>query len=237
MIGHTKKKIISTLFIWLPLLAFGLQSIPAQAQDEAPSEDEKKQILEAATEQLYAAEWTIQVTPMIGKKEDRKSEQDVIKLVNGKLHSDKFAKEGFEDSNVTVTVGDDRMIVVETMQRNKEEAVIFWRGELVADVLKGVISKQAPEQTSLSYSFKGSQTATVKPEPEPEPVPPEPQPEAVAELAVEGSEPVQDDLTGEAAIEPPITEDLPAEEDVKEESGGGGIFSDVFSGGKKDKRG
>lgn len=151
------------------------------AQEGEISAEEKAKLLSKAKERLESTIWEIDVTPMWGKKADRKSTRDKLTLVGGTLHSEAMKKDGYEDSNFTLMIGDDRAAVFETMQRNDKEAMVFWRVELTETDIRGVMSVQKPEEQPLSYSFRGAQTGVVEKE-----VPPPPPPviEAPAEEAV-----------------------------------------------------
>lgn len=184
------------------LLVPSLLPIPAVLAQEAPeaviSPEEKEKILKAAKARLDATIWDIDVTPMWGKKADRKSTRDKLTLVGGTLHSEAMAKDGYADSNFTLTVGDDRVAVFETMQRNDKDAMVFWRVELTEDDIRGVMSVQKPEEAALSYSFRGAQTGVVEKE-----VPPPPAPVVEAPAVEAAGDAAQAAVTeaGAAAVE------------------------------------
>jgi hypothetical protein len=133
-----------------------------------------------------------------------------------------LAKKGYGTSNYTLTVGDDGIPVFETMQRNAEDGVVFWRGELVEGKIRGVISVQIPKEPSASFGFRGVQAGevseipaeTVEPQPEPVPETVDPTVEAVAESVAAVTEEPAEAVTEEIlpAAETAVEEVAPVEE-------------------------
>jgi|GEM_PF-2534828 len=167
----------------LILIAFAVAIQPAYAEGGLKPEEIEK-ISSEAQKTLNGFTWNLEVTSMAAKKEDRKAVQDIVIFKDGKMSSEGLQKKGFGTSNYTLTVGDDGVPVFETMQRDTEEGVAFWRGELVEGKIRGVISVQAPKTPATTFGFHGQKAGEATEIPA-ERV--EPQPEPVAET-VEGTE-------------------------------------------------
>ena len=137
----------------------------AQAQTAAPAREAKPdtKALEQAAKQrrdaqqrkmaeLNNTEWQIELTPLGGKG---KKETDVVAFKDSQISFAAYMKKGFPATNFTLTVGDDGMVVWETMQGSEKAGTAFWRGEMSKDMqsMRGILSYQMDAKTKTDYSF------------------------------------------------------------------------------------
>ena len=113
--------------------------------------------------QLNDTRWTIELAPMSGERSeqpkrkptDTLSFSGATKTNNGQISSERLAKEGFEPSNFTLSVGDDNIPIWETMQSKPDGSNAFWRGELHGEKMSGILSRHAADGTAQDFSFVG----------------------------------------------------------------------------------
>ncbi len=135
---------------------------PAAAEAQAAVSDAAAKAAKGnqVMEKLNGTEWTIELTPMYGGK-PKQPLSDTLQFVRGKVTAAGLAKDSYVPSNCTVTVGDDGVPVWETMQTSENKGVVFWRGELHGDTMRGILSKHPVEGNTEDYSFAGKQSGTV----------------------------------------------------------------------------
>ncbi len=188
-------------FMLLVLMAMAQPAFAEEAKGLKPEDIAK--LSEEAQKTLNGFAWTLEVSPSGVKKEDRKSTPDTLIFKDGKMSSEGLAKKGYGTSNYTLSIGDDGIPVFETMQRDENEGVAFWRGELVDGQIRGVISVQKAKEPAISFGFHGVKVGEASEIPA-ERV--EPQPEIIPETVV--PEPVA------IAPEVPVAAELPTESAV-----------------------
>ena len=155
--------------------------VPGLAQAKKNEEKEKAQaVSEAAARRavreketasrLNETEWEIQLSSLSGgqKKEPLK---DTLRFEKGKVSSQWLVGSGYPSTNYTLTAGEDGSVVWETMQTREGEGVAFWRGELSADAMRGILSKHPQKGDAIDYSFSGRMTGKITPPPVVENVP------------------------------------------------------------------
>ncbi len=136
----------------------GLSEAPAAAASPAAPEAKKvdtskmRELREKKRDELKNTQWDIDVMALSGKGAKQK---DIIIFSDNKFSSEEFAKSGFKESNYTLTVQDNGLVVVETMQTNDKEGSIFWRIEFDSSLAscKGVMSRQLSGNKTDDYSF------------------------------------------------------------------------------------
>lgn len=107
--------------------------------------------IEKAKETLSKQQWTIELYSSTGKK--GKPERDVLTFSDGKISSKNLSSEGYSATNYTLTIQEDKTIVWETMQTNEKAGVVFWRGELRDNVMRGMLSIRPLEKEPQDFSF------------------------------------------------------------------------------------
>lgn len=130
--------------------------------------DEKAKRKKEVVAMLSGTTWDVELFPMDDPK--KKAIKDVVSFENGKLKSKTFAVEGYNDSNLTVTIEDDGKAIWETMQSHESKGPIFWRGELADKAVNGVLSRQTKEGATEAYSLRGVQSGTFEAAPVAPPV-------------------------------------------------------------------
>lgn len=132
-------------------------SPPAASPAATALQKPNKSTLEKeAAARLNGTEWSLELTPMQGEKPKRPL-TDALRFTEGKIESKALSSQGYPVSNYTLTVGDDGIPVWETMQTSKTEGVVFWRGELHDEHMRGVLSKHPLKGDAQDYSFSGTQ--------------------------------------------------------------------------------
>ena len=127
----------------------------------------------AVMEKLNGTEWAIELSPMYGGKA-KPALKDSLRFDNGQITSASLSKEGYAGTNCTVTVGEDGVPVWETMQTSEGKGVVFWRGELYGDTMRGILSKHPIEGNTEDYSFTGKQSGAAAAPSAAEPAPAQP---------------------------------------------------------------
>ena len=146
------------------LAAPAVDAAAQQAAQKAAAQKTKHQ--QDALAQLNDTRWTIELSPMTGERSeppkrkptDTLSFSGATKTNNGHIASERLAKEGFEPSNFTLSVGDDNIPIWETMQSKPDGSNAFWRGELHGEKMSGILSRHAADGTAQDFSFVGQPT-------------------------------------------------------------------------------
>ncbi len=81
---------------------------------------------------------------------------DTVIFDNGRVSS--TGLNGYAPSSFTVKADKAGATTWEAMQTNPQEGVVFWRGELKGDEMRGSLSKQPIEGSAEDYSFIGRET-------------------------------------------------------------------------------
>ncbi len=118
------------------------------------SMDAKLEAEKRAREALNGTQWVLELAPMSGEKEKRPT-QDTVRFQGGTITSEKLSSEGFPTTNFSITIGGDGVTVWETMQTAKDNTVIFWRGELHGETMRGLLSRHAASGAVTDWSFSG----------------------------------------------------------------------------------
>jgi len=158
-----RKVVLATVVFGLVFAPYALvgavdrQAEKSKAKMEAEKtvqELAKRQAAQKATDLLNSKEWIIYLYPSgvsLGKKLPVIS--DVLTFKGGKVSSKVFSAKGFMESNYTMTVYDNGLVVWETMQATEQEDLAFWRGELRGADLTGVMNMHAASGLIEEYSF------------------------------------------------------------------------------------
>jgi hypothetical protein len=103
--------------------------------------------------ELNNTQWELTVKPLSGKGKEQKN---TLIFQDHMFSSEEFLKKGFQPSNYTLTVLDNGVVVVETMQTSEKEGLIFWRVEFDEPLTtcKGVFSRQLPHSKSEDFSLR-----------------------------------------------------------------------------------
>lgn len=114
--------------------------------------DKDRMLREKKKSALNNSQWDVVVTALSGKG---LKQNDVLTFYENKFSSDAYSKIGFNASNYTMTLQENGMAVVETMQTSEKEGIIFWRIELDPSVTecRGVLSRQLSTNKTEDYSF------------------------------------------------------------------------------------
>jgi hypothetical protein len=102
-------------------------------------------------ERLEGSTWAVEMRPMAG---DGKPSKDTLTFKDRQLTSSQLSKEGYGSSNFSLRA-EGEAVIWETMQ-SKEGAAAFWRGEVMGETVRGVLSKKVGEGPSADYSFGGT---------------------------------------------------------------------------------
>lgn len=124
----------------------------AAAPEQLPSrEDEVRAKMEGTS-------WALEVSPLSGAGKI-KEQKDTVSFTARQVTSEKLSKAGYPSSNYSVTIGDDGVVVWETMQTKDGAGVAFWRGEFHDATMRGVLSKHPLEGAAEDFSFVGREVA------------------------------------------------------------------------------
>ncbi len=114
--------------------------------------NKEKLLREKKKSALNNSQWDIEVVALNGRGPKQK---DILVFRDNKFSSENYLKQGFKDSNYTLTLLENDMAVVETMQTADKGGIIFWRIEFNTEVTvcKGVLSRQVTNVKTEDYSF------------------------------------------------------------------------------------
>ncbi len=114
-----------------------------------------KETLDKKRMDLDKTNWSLALVP--SGKEGQKG-VDILSFKENHILSRNMAAKGFNPTNYTLTIGDDGIVVFETMQTSEKEGTVFWRGEFAQDntAMRGVMSWVTPDQKAHDFSFTAS---------------------------------------------------------------------------------
>jgi len=133
--------------------AGGSASGGKEAQKASKASINKEKLLrEKKKSALNDNQWDIEVLALNGKGSKQK---DVLIFQDNKFSSEDSLKQGFKESNYTLTVLENDMVVVETMQTAENGGIIFWHIEFDTEMMacKGILSRQISNTKTEDYSF------------------------------------------------------------------------------------
>jgi hypothetical protein len=135
-----KGLLIVVLVLGLIVSSGGLvMALDKTASPASMSDATRDQLAAQAKNKLEGRQWEVYVTSP-GKK--AAAETDVFTFAEGKVTSKNLSAQGYRKSNLNVGIQDDGTAVWETMQVNANNDLVFLRGELSGNAMKGVISMQ-----------------------------------------------------------------------------------------------
>ena len=137
------------------------ESSPPAAIALPPSQSKSKDTV--ARTRLDGTSWLLELIGLSGsEKEKGKSQNDTLTFGAHTVTSERLSKAGFPTSNYSLKIGDDGVIVWETMQSHSDgKGVAFWRGEIHGDAMDGVLSRQPSGGSPEEFSFAGHQAGAV----------------------------------------------------------------------------
>jgi len=100
--------------------------------------------------ELNNTEWAVQVALIGGKG---RAEADVISFVEGKMISKNMRNAGFNDAEINVRIGEEGLVIWETMQADGKGDFAFWRGDIENGKMKGVLTKEDKRGAISNFSF------------------------------------------------------------------------------------
>ncbi len=157
---------------------------------------EKKQLMDEAKAALNSMAWDI--TLRIPDNEKAAEEKDKLTFVDNTVISDKMKAEGFGASNYTIRLKGQmgEIMIWETMQTSEKNGIAFWRGEIRADSMRGVLSWHVDENKKIDYAFN----STAKGAPAAPPV--------VEEMPAVEAQPVEPAAAEPAEVQTDIIEEI-----------------------------
>lgn len=208
-------KMLFLSFFGFIIFTFGIVSISMAWPKTAKTQ---KEMLADARNSLENTMWKIELTEIstkTGKKME--GEPDTLRFEANKISSEKMSSEGFSSTGYTVRLkGKDNEIVVwETMQTSEKEGIAFWRGQIVNEAMRGVLSWHIDEGKKRDYTFTSVAKEGISLPVEEEPVVEE-EKEAPVEVKEEILPVVQEEeLEKEKAVEVKESKKEEAKEDNK----------------------
>lgn len=122
---------------------------------------QQRRALEARSLEVFDQQpWTIYLTADNAKK-GAQAQQDVLTFTGKSVISQYLTGRGFGGSNFSLSVQDDGTGVFETVQRDKNDDIAAWRGELRGTSLSGILSIQYKKGGGESYSFSSGAPSAV----------------------------------------------------------------------------
>jgi REP element-mobilizing transposase RayT len=125
------------------------------AYAEAPGTGTASLATYAPAVTLAGSEWALQIKPMYVNGA-APIQQDELHFDLKQVSSALLQAQGFTPSNYSLTSDANGVVLWETMQTGPRDEVICWRGEWDGEVMRGVMTRQAPGQVASNYAFVGT---------------------------------------------------------------------------------
>ncbi|MBI4355436.1 MAG: hypothetical protein HY597_03155 [Candidatus Omnitrophica bacterium] len=103
--------------------------------------------------------WAVDWTPISGPKGKASPIKDIVSFEQGRVTSKHLSAKGYPTTNFSARIGDDGVPIWETMQTNENQDVVFWRGELHGEALRGIVSQKPVKGASEDYALAGQRVA------------------------------------------------------------------------------
>lgn len=133
------KKWLSGMVVGSLILSVGIGTSWARKREPSGAEQRLQAELRAK-KALNGTKWSIGLIPMEAES-SASAVKDVLQFEKGKISSENLVAEGYSKSNFSVSLKGPA-IVWETMQTKPDKSVVFWRGELRGETMRGVLSKR-----------------------------------------------------------------------------------------------
>lgn len=152
------KSRVATIILFggfLVISSAGLNQARAEVSEEMQVA-RRQELAQKANQALESKEWIVGLTTTTKQGKRIVSGNDVFTFREGKIKSSNLSAQGFNESNFTLTVNDDGVAIIETMQvRNTKDGrdLTFIRAELNGNVLGGVISIRPQKVQRTIYTF------------------------------------------------------------------------------------
>lgn len=126
---------------------------PAKAAPAAPVESPRDKAAKEWLAKLDKTQWRLTVRKTGSSKV---AYEDTVTFDDRRVTSEWLSKDGYPDSNFTLTVQDGGAAVWETMQTKAGEGTALWRGEIQDERMSGILIKQPLEGAAEDFSFAAS---------------------------------------------------------------------------------
>jgi len=144
----------------LVLILFSVSSASAFWEKKSPVKPAKKAVVisketkavDFAPQAALSAKTWLVYLKIIGSK-DSNLDTDILSFSDNLFSSKNLGSKGFSAVSYNVQKTDDGAIQWEVMQAAKDSSLAFWKGELKADVLRGILSLQAKGADLIDYEF------------------------------------------------------------------------------------
>jgi hypothetical protein len=155
-----KKRLIPVVMVVLAVSVVCAQSALAAEKKKGKSAVEVKPSLtdaqravlaEGALTQLNNQTWTIKLVQQGAKKPQ--VETDILTFSGQGVVSQFLSARGFGGSQFSLSIQDDGSAVWETVQRNANDDIAAWRGELRGSTMNGTLSIRYKAGMGETYSF------------------------------------------------------------------------------------
>lgn len=148
-------------FLTAALLAISAPLVLGKMDDEEARQEKLRKLTEAKKVEINGTQWEVHIKASGGK--GTLPDLDTLTFQDGKFTSKYFSGQGFNSTNYTLTVEQEKGPTVwETMQTSEKGGITFWRGEWKDDVMTGIISRQL-EKGNEEYSFTSSKKESISP--------------------------------------------------------------------------
>lgn len=126
----------------------------AEVKQPSLSDAERAVLTETALTQLNKQSWTIKLVQQGAKKP--KVETDLLTFSGQGVVSQFLSIKGFGGSQYSLSIQNDGSAVWETVQRNANDDIAAWRGELRGSAMNGTLSIRYKTGMGETYSFSTS---------------------------------------------------------------------------------
>ena len=98
--------------------------------------------------------WHVQIRPMSADVSVA-AQTDQLQFESGTVISTLLSAQGFPGTNYSLTLQSDGTVLWETMQTGPRGEVVCWRGEWDGRAMRGILTRQVPDQPAANFSFIG----------------------------------------------------------------------------------
>ncbi|MGH2668906.1 MAG: hypothetical protein ACRDH5_07280 [bacterium] len=98
---------------------------------------------------------------------------DTLTFGEGRLVSERLGPLGYAAGTFTLSIGSTGAPVWESTQLSRQDGIVFWKGELDRDAIRGTLSRLPLDGASEDFRFEGKEILAAKPVSQPDtPAPP-----------------------------------------------------------------
>jgi len=125
-----------------------------RAREEAEQQVKRAEMEKEIKQQLQQLEeWTIYLIPTGANPAKMPIKKDTLAFTDISVSSEYLAEKEFRNSNYSLSANEDGLGVWETMQRNNNGDIAFWKGEVKDTAMHGALGIQPKKGQMQEFTF------------------------------------------------------------------------------------